>query len=217
MSNSEVKQEVSIEELQAQLAEKDSTISNIQGQLDAVKSKADELLDETKKAKALKREAEEIAKQEAEDKARKKGDYEQLLKSSETERNRLKDELNGIRTSMTKEKINNESLKIASELASGSNAEILSEFISRRLQITEEGLKVTDANGNLTIATVDHLKDEFRSNPKFKSLVDGIKSTGSGATPTSDGVTGQTPTREQIRAMGDIERSKYFQKLRESK
>ena len=71
--SSEVNQEVnevSIESLQEQLAAKDAQLMDIQSQFQAVKSKADELLDETKKAKAQRREAEEAAKREAEEKAR---------------------------------------------------------------------------------------------------------------------------------------------------
>ena len=202
--SSEVNQEtneVTIESLQEQIAAKDAQLNDIQSQFDAVKSKADELLDETKKAKAQKREAEEVAKREAEEKARKKGDYEQLLKSSEAEREKLFNELNSLKSGITKEKVTAESIKIAAELADGSNAEILSEFISRRLQWTDEGLKVTDTDGNLTIATIDDLKNEFRSNTKYKSLIRGIKSTGGGATQTDNGVADKPLTAEQFRQL----------------
>lgn len=212
MSNSEVNQEeVSIESLQEQLAAKDAQLADIQSQFEAVKSKADQLLDETKKAKAQRREAEEIAKREAQEKAKKDGDYEQLLKSSEAERQKLADQLANLQSSVTREKITSESMKIAAELAKGSNAEILSEFISRRLQWTDEGLKVTDENGNLTIATVDQLKNEFRSNEKYKSLIDGRQSTGGGATPTDSGAdVTNSKTAEEIRAMDPIQQSRFF-------
>lgn len=213
MSDSEVKQDISIEELQEQLAAKDAQIADVTTQFEAVKAKADQLLDETKKAKAMKREAEEAAKREAEDKARQDGDFKQLLESSEAERTKLYEELTGLKTSITKEKVSNAALKIANELADGSNAEILSEFISRRLQWTEDGVKVTDDSGSLTVSTVDQLKDEFKNNPKYKSLIRGIKSTGGGATPTSDGVAATNQrTAEEIRAMDPMERGKFFAK-----
>jgi chromosome segregation ATPase len=216
MSNSEVNQEtseVTIESLQEQLAQKDSQLNDIQSQFSAVKSKADELLDETKKAKAQRREAEEVAKREAEEKARKKGDYEQLLNSSESEREKLAKELTSLRNGISQEKVNAESLKIAADMADGSNAEILSEFISRRLQWTDDGLKVLDEAGNLTIATVDHLKNEFRSNAKYKSLIRGIKSTGGGATQTDNGVAEtNSKSAQEIRDMDPLERGKFFKK-----
>lgn len=202
MSDSEVKQpEISIEELQQQLAAKDAQIADVTSQFEAVKAKADQLLDETKKAKAMKREAEEQARIEAEEKARKDGDYKQLLESSEAERNKLFEELSGLKSSITKEKVTSEALKIATQMASGDNAEILSDYISRRLQWTDEGIKVTDDSGNLTVSTVDQLKDEFKANPRYKSLIDGIKSTGGGATPTSDGVVKDKLTNEQFREL----------------
>jgi hypothetical protein len=70
-------------------------------------------------------------------------------------------------------------------LASGSNAELLSEFVSRRLDINEEGkLMVLDGEGNPTVSTLADLKKDFISSGKFDSLIDGSKSTGSGATTT---------------------------------
>lgn len=206
-------QEISVEELQQQLAEKDAILADVTSQFESVKAKADQLLDETKKAKAMKREAEAIAKKEAEEKARKEGDFEQLLKSSEEERQKLSEELNGLRTSVTSEKISNEALKIASELADGPNAEILSEFIKRRIQYTQDGVKVTDEQGNLTIATIDELKQEFANSGKYKSLLRGLKSTGSGATGSSDGVTeAKTISRSDFEKMPAAKQMEFFKK-----
>ena len=70
----------------AQIKEKDAIISDLQSQFNAVKNKADQLLDETKKAKAKARQEAEAKELAALEKAKKDGDYEQLLKSSESER-----------------------------------------------------------------------------------------------------------------------------------
>jgi alanyl-tRNA synthetase len=148
----------------------------------AMKAKLDELLGETKRAKAAAREADERARKEAEEKARKAGDFEQLHKSSEQARQALEEELNNLRSGIANEKRDNAAMKIAADLAEGANAEILSEFISRRLKYTDDGLKVLDDAGQLTVSSIDELAQDFRNNSRFASLLKGNQSTGGGAT-----------------------------------
>lgn len=178
---SEEQQEVTVEQLQEKLASQTKAYEDLSGQFDAVKGKADQLLDEAKKAKNARREAETLAQQESEEKARKAGDFEQLLKSSEEQRQALEEQLNNLNGNISKEKINNAAMKIAAELADGANAEILSEFVARRLKYSEDGLKVTDAEGQLTVSNVDQLKQEFATNEKYSSLLRGNKASGGGA------------------------------------
>lgn len=182
IQNQEKQQEITVESLQEQLQQKDTLLNDLQTQFEAMKSKTNELLDETKKAKNAKREAEIQAQKEAEEKARKSGDFEQLLKSSEQQRKELEDKLNNLNNSISQEKVNNTAMKLASELADGANAEILSEFIARRLKYTEDGLKVTDEAGNLTVSTLDQLNAEFANNERYASLRRGSQATGGGAT-----------------------------------
>ena len=180
--------EISVEDLQKALSEKDAIIQDLQNQFGAVKSKADQLLDETKKAKAKAR-AEAEAKEQAEyerlsakaRRAKKNGDFEQLLASSEKQRKELEERLNSLQNNISTEKTRSESLRIASELADGANAEILSEFISKRIKYTDEGIKVLDQDGSLTVSSLDDLKNEFANSAKYKSLIRGSKSSGGGA------------------------------------
>jgi len=170
----------SIDELQAQLADATS-------QMAAMKAKNDELLTETKQAKNARREAEAAAEAERERIAREKGDYEQLHKSLEDKYNGLKGEYEGLQTSIAVEKKNTAALKIATELADGSNAELLGEFISRRLKFTDDGLKVTDTTGALTVSSLDDLKKEFANDPRYSALLKGNQSSGGGASGGSNG------------------------------
>lgn len=163
-------------------AESTIDIQAIQSENVSMKAKLAELLDETKKSKQLAKEAQEIARVQSEEKARKAGDYEQLHQSSEQARLALEEELAGLRGSIANEKRDNAAMKIAADLAEGANAEILSEFIARRLKHTDEGLKVVDEAGNLTIATVDQLSQDFRNNSRFAALLKGNQSGGGGAT-----------------------------------
>lgn len=154
---------------------------------DAMKGKLEELLTETKKAKEARREAESIAQREADERARKAGDFEQLHKSSEAERQRLLDELDGMRSSVANEKRDNAAMKLATELADGHNAELLKEFIARRLKYTDDGLKVTDKTGQLTVSSMADLKKEFESDEMFASLRKGNQSSGGGALGSGKG------------------------------
>jgi hypothetical protein len=151
-------------------------------ELEALRRKNHELLDEAKRAKSARREAEERAEREAQEKARKDGDFEQLLKSSEGEREKLHRELETLRGSIAKEKVGNTALALAGEIADGVNAELLSEFISRRLKYTDQGVKVLDENGELTISSIAELKLEFEQSERYKALLRGSKSNGGGAT-----------------------------------
>lgn len=191
--------EVTVEELQKQLEEKDALVSDLQQQFNAVKGKADQLLDETKKAKAKAREEEEAKLVAEKEKAAKEGDYQQLFQSSEKERETLQKQLQELNGRVSTEKVSTTALKIASELADGANAELLSEFVSRRLKYTDEGLKVLDQTGNLTVSSVDDLKREFESNEKYKALIRGNKSSGGGAAGAGSSAPGA----------GKIERSKF--------
>lgn len=190
--NNEPNVELTVEDLQKQMEAKDNTIKDLQTQFDAIKGKADQLLDETKKAKAKAREEAESAQKAETEKHKKNGDFEQLLQSSEKERQALSEQLNTFKSRVAVEKTRTESLRIASELADGANAELLSEFVSKRLKYTDDGLRVLDQNGELTVSTVDDLKREFENSGKFNSLIRGNQSSGGGAVGDGGSASGQT-------------------------
>lgn len=137
-----------------------------------------------KKAESEKRKAEQAEKdKQAEELARKKGDFETL----ETQ---YKDKIAGLEKHLADQiaernadLIKSQSLKIASQLSSNAhNQEILQMLIEKRLTVENGAVKVTDGNGNLTISSVDELVAEFKHGGKFDSLIDGTKASGTGAT-----------------------------------
>ncbi len=79
-------------------------------------------------------------------------------------------------TSNRREKIQVQSMRIANELADGDNAELLSDFVARNLD------KMADDTGAVTSDVLDAIKNDFKANQKFKSLLRGSKATGGGAT-----------------------------------
>jgi len=206
-------EEVNIEDLQKQLADKDTMLKDIQSQFDAVKGKADQLLDETKKAKAVAREKADAAELANMEKAKKNGDFEQLLKSSEQQRKDLEDRLTALNSRVGSERTRTESMKLAAELADGTNAELLSEFISKRIKYTDDGIKVLDSNGDLTVSSLEDLKREFESNDRFKSLLRGNKSSGGGASGDGGGASGKmTIERSSFDKMDTTQRAEFMKK-----
>ncbi len=169
-----------VEQLQEQIA---GALKSI----DSLKAKNDELLGEKKKEANKRREAEELAKTEAEEKAKAKGDYEQLHKSAmdELEKERKINTDNIARQSAKDIKIS--AMQIAGDLADGTNAELLSEFVAKRLKYSEGEVKVTDLNGELTISTISDLKTEFSNDERFSSLLKGNQSSGGSAAGSNNG------------------------------
>jgi chromosome segregation ATPase len=192
--------------------DKDSIIKDLQKQVEALRGKSNELLAETKQAKQRAREESEAKEKARMEKAKRDGDFEQLLKSSESKNKTLAEQLQNLQQRVSSEKIKNESLKIASDLADGSNAELLSEFINKRLRYTEDGIKVLDQNGDLTVSSIDDLKAEFAKSEKFKSLLRGVKSSGGSAQGAGRSATNTNKEidRKSFDGMDHVQRMSYI-------
>lgn len=176
-----------------------------------MKSKLGELLGETKQAKKKAKEEADRAEELARQKALKDGDYEQLLKSSEEKNKSLSEKLAQIEADREKELIRNASLKLSAKLADGNNAELLSEFVSRRFKIVDGELKVLDEKGNLTVSTPDDLENEFARSDRFKSLLRGSKASGGGATGAGGGAPSKKSiTRAQYNELDPADKAKWF-------
>lgn len=177
-----------VEALKAQVAELTKGI-------EALKSKNDELLTETKAAKAAKREAEERAKAEAEELARKSGDVAALeaswaekLAKRERELSQQIETMQGSITTMT---VDNVAVRIANEIAVPGSADILIPHIKARLAAEQrDGQFVTvvrDAQGKPSAASLDDLKTEFTTSPAFAPVIVGSKASGGGANGSGKG------------------------------
>lgn len=177
----------------------------------ALLSKNQELLGETKAAKEARRQIEEAARMDAENKARGANDFEQLYKSSEESRLALQQEHEQLRTGIENERRNNEAMRIAVTMSEGDNAELLSEHIAKRLKVMDGELKVTDEKGNLTVSTVEQLATEFQNNARFKALLKGSQATGGGAAGGSKGGSAaKVMTRAEHEALSPVARSEFF-------
>jgi len=152
-----------------------------------LKNKVDQLLTEKKQAQQKASEEAEIERKKAIEEAKKRQDFESLYNSQVEVNNNLKAENEKILSGISKDRLQAESMKIAAELADGSNQELLSTFISQRLRFEDGAVKVLDKTGGLTVSSLSDLKNEFASDDKFKSLLRGNLSGGGGAAPTSGG------------------------------
>ena len=209
--------EISDEELQAlkdsaaKAEELNTKLADVSKQFEAVNAKKEELLTEAKKAKQAKREAEEAAQAAKEAKAHADKDYENLFKSSEQKRQETQAELEETRAGIAKDKEENASLKLASELAEGDNVDLLAAFVTKRVKYTDGAIKVLDKDGNLTVSTLKELKSEFQNDPKYSALLKGNQSSGGGANGGKNGSgAAKTLTRAEFDALNHTARHKFI-------
>lgn len=158
----------------------------VQDEIERLRKHNETLLAE-KKAETEKRRAEQAEKdKQAEELARKKGDFETLEAQYKDKIADLTQQLADQVAERNADLIKSQSAKIASQLSSNAhNQEILQMLIEKRLTVDNGAVKVTDGNGNLTISSVDELVAEFKNGGKFDSLIDGTKASGTGATGQS--------------------------------
>lgn len=198
---------VTLEDLQKTIAELKSENKTIKERLTIETSKHTRLMDEAKKAKNERRDRETEA-------ARKAGDFEALYTSSESERQKLHDELTTIKQGIGNEKKRSTAKDIAiSAGASGTNIELLTPFVEKRLKYDDSGsMTVTDTGGNPTVLTQDDLINEIKGSEKYFPLLDGNKSTGGGSQGGGNGggSTTKTITRAELDALSHTDRSEFF-------
>ncbi len=177
-----------------------------QADLKAVAAKKEELLSETKRAKSDQRDAAEQARIASEAKAAKDGEFEKLWQTTKVEKELLMNQLNDIKGSHRKEKINVASMRIATELADGDNAELLSDFVSRNLD------KIADDTGAVTSDVLDAVKNDFKNNAKYRALLRSSKATGGGApgNKISDPQSTKLLTRSDFNNLDQSARGKFF-------
>lgn len=156
-----------------------------QEDVSGLKRQRDELLAEKKAEQERRRAAEEQAQREADERARAEGNYQQLFESSQAELERERSSLVELRRSIEQRDINLAATRIATAIADGDNADILKEFIAKRLKVAEGQVRVTDDSGNLTVSALADLQREFETSPRYASLVRGSQAGGGGAAPKS--------------------------------
>lgn len=164
-----------------------------------LKSKVEELLGEKKAAEKKAREAEEAARLEREELARKSGNVEELEKSWSEKYSKREAELSAmleqergtLSTQIRDLTVGRTATDIASALAIPGSAKALLPHIERRLSVEQRDGKpvvvVLDQQGKLSAATLDELKAEFANDTAFAPLIAGSKASGGGAAGAGGG------------------------------
>jgi len=193
-----------------QLSDRAAKADDFETQYKSVLANRDDLLGEKKKEAEKRRKAEELAEQEANEKHLASSNYKELHKSSEAEREKLLNELTGLKGGIAKEKLENTAQKLAAEMAEGYNVDLLAKSVAERLKYTDDKVQVVNADGELTVSSLDDLKKEFQNDVRFASLLKGNKSSGGGASGGSNGSgAAKEMTREQFDALTQQARSKF--------
>lgn len=177
--------------------------------LDKVAAKKDQLLNETKKAKAEREQATLEAQKASEEKAQRDGEYEKLWKTTKQEKDELMQKLHQLENNNRNEKLQVAAMRVSTELADGDNAELLSDFIMRKLE------KMADESGALSADVLDAVKSDFKSNNKYKSLLRVSKAVGGGA-PGSQRSASETVTltRNEFAQLNATKQVAFMSKVR---
>ena len=157
-------------------------ISELKNDLSSVINNKNDILNEKKLQQKQLREAEE-------ERMRKKGDFEKLLKSSEASRNELEQKLATQMASISAAKIKSVALQAAQQISDGGKVKFLAREIEDRLKDIEGDVRILDKSGNPTISSIDDLLNEMKSSGDYDDLLTGTKSSGGGASG-SDGSAG---------------------------
>ena len=134
-----------------------------------------------RKATQATKEAEDEAKRKAEEKLKADGNHKELYDSAMGKLAERDATIANMTATTAKEKVNSAAMKIAATLAEGNNVGILADIIGRRLEHTDEGLKVLSETGQLTVSTLDELTKQIQTGGIYDSLLKGNKSGGGGA------------------------------------
>lgn len=150
-----------------------------------LKRKNEELLAEKRASDERRRAAEEEARRKEEERLAAEGNFKQLYESSQTKSAEWEQRYSQLEQSIHQRDISLAATRVATAIADGDNADILKEFIARRLKVAEGQVRITDESGNLTVSTLADLQKEFETSPRYASLVRGSQAGGGGAAPKS--------------------------------
>lgn len=158
-----------------------------------LKNHSEKVLKEKKSRDEAIRQAEAEKLLIAEKAAKESGDLEALEKSLTAKIQAKDDELAKLKSKIDNDKVENESLKIASQLTDNQhNQKILQRLAKDRLSVVDGEVIVLDENGQPPISkldklSIDGLLNEFKTSGAYDSLISGTKGSGSGGSGNNGG------------------------------
>ncbi len=105
-----------------------------------------------------------------------------------------------------KERVRNRAMTLANQLdpLDDGAAEILADYLEKRLKMTDEGIAILDKDGKVSNLKDEDLKEEFKAIDRFKRQMRGRDSSGSGA--SGSGKVGGTNKLDQFAKMKPMDR-----------
>jgi len=197
----------------------DASNAEWQGKIDTLMADNERLSAKISESNKHTKAAETKAAAEEKERLKASNNYEELFKSSEKERETLTQQIaeRDSRSASTSE--DNAALTLANELTKDTKrARLLAKELKGRLKYTQDGIKVTDISGNLTVSSLADLKLEIQKNPDYDFLIDGVDSSGGSATGSNNsGSAGNVYTRAQFEALNPAERMRVSLESRAGK
>ena len=167
-------------------------------EIQALKKKNTELLDELKSGKRKKADEDDAAKKAAEDKAREAGDFKSMLTSAQEKIKALEDNRDDMIQKSNSQKIDQSVISLASKLCDGTNVDIMKQCLLPRLKVNAEGkVVVLDKSGGETVFSQDELVSSIQKDPTYASIIRGTQSKGGGATGGNTSGAGSDDTPKQ--------------------
>jgi len=213
-------EEQTAEELAA--ANEAATVANNlewQGKLDAIIADNERLTAKITESNKHTKAAETKAAKEEKERLEGDKNFEQLYKSSELEREALNQQITdgNLKAASTSE--DNAAMALANELTKDTKrARLLAKELKGRLKYMDDGIKVIDVNGNLTVSTLADLKLEVQKNPDYDFLIDGVDSSGGSASGSNNsGSAKKTITRAEFEALNPASRMSFAKEMKAGK
>jgi membrane-associated HD superfamily phosphohydrolase len=211
---SELLQDIELDDsLKEQLASRfdEALQAKLSEETTGLKNKVDELLAEKKKVQAEREQAREMARMEAEEKAKAENNYKELFESRTEENNQLRQTIDKMNADIQKQKISEQAVKLAAQLTKDTGrAQLLQKEFSQRLALVDGELRVTDPSGQLTVSSLEDLVNSVKTDYPF--LVDGIQASGGGATKAQGGAEARSKemSRSDFEALSAVQKQEFF-------
>lgn len=174
------------------IADAQAAIEAKQAEIDAIKANKDTILNEKRTLKEKLDAIEAEKSQKLEDDAKTKGDVNVLEKQYQAKEAQYQAKLQALENELksrdeleARNQVNSTAAKLASALTDDTNnADILADYLSKRLKFDNGTVKVLNSEGEISINSLEELKNEFIACGKYNSLIRGTKASGAGASGT---------------------------------
>ena len=183
----------------------------LQEKLDAMSADNQRLQAKINESNKHTKAAESRAAAEEKERLKAASNYEQLFKSSELQREELLLQIESRDKKAASSSEESAALALANSLTKDpKRGRLLAKELKSRFKYTEEGLKITDKHGNLTVSSPEDLRLEVQKNPDYDFLIDGVDSSGGGAAGSNNNSgAGKVINRAEFAALNPVQQMAF--------